>query len=102
MNMFKSCLLMELLVPVTCSGMGLVYQNTCYILDGILIVYCIVVTALLFREKMSNPPLGEEQDEGGEGLYQELVREGNADQYEVLNPLRARAIKEKTKSTEDK
>ncbi|KAM8857000.1 T-cell surface glycoprotein CD3 zeta chain-like isoform 2-T2 [Synchiropus picturatus] len=91
MNMFKSCLLMELLVPVTCSGMGLVYQNTCYILDGILIVYCIVVTALLFREK-----------EGGEGLYQELVREGNADQYEVLNPLRARAIKEKTKSTEDK
>ncbi|XP_053733572.1 T-cell surface glycoprotein CD3 zeta chain-like isoform X2 [Synchiropus splendidus] len=91
MNMFKSCLLMELLVPVTCSGTSLAHQNTCYILDGILIVYCIVVTALLFREK-----------EGGEGLYQELVREGNADQYEVLNPLRARATKEKTKSTEDK
>ncbi|CAJ1079623.1 T-cell surface glycoprotein CD3 zeta chain-like isoform X1 [Xyrichtys novacula] len=60
----------------------------CYVLDGVLVLYCIVATVLFFRERFSLPPpvpVGEPQEENGR-IYQELERPRDADQYQVLEP----------------
>ncbi|TNN60900.1 T-cell surface glycoprotein CD3 zeta chain [Liparis tanakae] len=48
----------------------------CYFLDSILMVYCIVATALFFREKFSNIAIAEP----------ELQKVKDADVYQVLKP----------------
>ncbi|XP_060944547.1 T-cell surface glycoprotein CD3 zeta chain-like [Limanda limanda] len=75
-------LLFLLLVPVSCRDM-FTEPVVCFLLDGILIIYCIVVTALFFKEKLSRGPV-EPEDEGR--IYQELRRPMDADPYEMLEP----------------
>ncbi|XP_041662500.1 T-cell surface glycoprotein CD3 zeta chain-like [Cheilinus undulatus] len=70
----------------------------CYILDGFLIVYCTIATALYFREKFSSLPymLIEAPEENGR-IYQELERPRDADPYQMLEPSKRkkRAAKKK-------
>uniref|UniRef100_A0A3P8SE15 Uncharacterized protein n=1 Tax=Amphiprion percula TaxID=161767 RepID=A0A3P8SE15_AMPPE len=46
----------------------------CYFLDAFLLVYCIVATALFFKEKVSSH------------LFRELERPTDPDPYQVLEP----------------
>ncbi|XP_030283358.1 T-cell surface glycoprotein CD3 zeta chain-like isoform X2 [Sparus aurata] len=70
--------LFVLLVPVSCKDVFFTEPVTCFLLDGILILYCIIATALYFREKDNQEPNGV--------VYQELRRPADADPYQVLEP----------------
>ncbi|KAM6954900.1 uncharacterized protein PEZ65_008129 [Lycodopsis pacificus] len=89
--------LFVLLVPV--SSYEIVYTNPriCYILDSILIVYCIVATVLFFREKFYIPPVGRTEDDC---IYQELERAKDTDPYQELelSKVNKKAAKKKNKS----
>ncbi|XP_077335874.1 T-cell surface glycoprotein CD3 zeta chain isoform X2 [Lithobates pipiens] len=41
---------------------GLTDPRLCYLLDGLLLIYAIIITALLFREKLSKTPPGDTED----------------------------------------
>ncbi|XP_074551648.1 T-cell surface glycoprotein CD3 zeta chain-like [Halichoeres trimaculatus] len=74
--------------------------TVCYILDGVLVVYAIIATALFFREKFSCiPPAVVEQPEENGRIYQELDRPRDADPYQVLEPTKRKkkAAKKKKK-----
>ncbi|XP_062389946.1 high affinity immunoglobulin epsilon receptor subunit gamma-like isoform X4 [Sardina pilchardus] len=52
----------------------------CYILDAFLLLYCIVFTALYFREKFSKSPTTQEttnQTEGEGGTYEAVATQSN-------------------------
>ncbi|KAG8000570.1 hypothetical protein GBF38_016977, partial [Nibea albiflora] len=52
---------------------------TCYVLDGILIIYCLIATAFYFREKFSDfPPEAVAEPEP--------ERPKDTDPYQVLEP----------------
>ncbi|KAE8621254.1 hypothetical protein XENTR_v10004740 [Xenopus tropicalis] len=61
---------------------GLTDPRLCYILDGLLFIYAIIVTALFFREKLSKVP--PEPVVYGDSKYAELGPRGQA-KYDVLN-----------------
>ncbi|XP_062258390.1 T-cell surface glycoprotein CD3 zeta chain-like [Platichthys flesus] len=69
----------------------------CFLLDGILIIYCIVVTALFFKEKLSCGPV-EPEDKGQ--IYQELRRSMDADPYEMLEPSKRKKRAKRRKKPE--
>ncbi|KAM9343368.1 T-cell surface glycoprotein CD3 zeta chain-like [Pholidichthys leucotaenia] len=71
-----------LLQPVCCSEVFFTDPVLCYILDGFLVVYCIIATALFFREKFYGPKSTKECESNG--IYQELERPKDADPYQVL------------------
>ncbi|XP_034550279.1 high affinity immunoglobulin epsilon receptor subunit gamma-like [Notolabrus celidotus] len=77
----------------------------CYVLDVILIVYCIIATALYFREKFSYiPPAVVAVPEESARIYQELERPRDADPYQVLEPTKRKkkaAKKRKPKPTSE-
>ncbi|XP_034042230.1 T-cell surface glycoprotein CD3 zeta chain-like [Thalassophryne amazonica] len=77
---------------------------TCYILDGVLIIYCIAATALYIREKIKNlPPLYDtEPHKEDAGIYQDLNRPKDADPYQVLQSKGKAGKKKKSKSREPK
>ncbi|KAI3355831.1 hypothetical protein L3Q82_004391 [Scortum barcoo] len=65
--------------PVSCNAETFFTEPViCYVLDGFLIVYCIIATVFLFREK-------DKEEENG-AIYQELERPKDADPYQVLEP----------------
>ncbi|XP_035507455.1 CD247 antigen like isoform X2 [Scophthalmus maximus] len=73
----------------------------CYVLDGILLIYCIVATVLLFREKFSSEPAEVVEDKSC--IYQELERPKDADPYEILEPSKRKqkaGKKKKAQSTQ--
>ncbi|KAJ8405963.1 hypothetical protein AAFF_G00308510, partial [Aldrovandia affinis] len=59
---------------------GINNPKFCYILDVVLLIYCLVITALLIREKLHKPKAS-----ANDGLYTDLTSHGTS--YE---PLRAR------------
>ncbi|XP_068561077.1 T-cell surface glycoprotein CD3 zeta chain-like [Cebidichthys violaceus] len=73
--------LFVLLVPVSSDEIFFTDPVVCYFLDSILIVYCIVATALFFREKFYIPPVGGPAENG---IYQELQRPKDTDPYQEL------------------
>ncbi|XP_020504391.2 T-cell surface glycoprotein CD3 zeta chain [Labrus bergylta] len=75
----------------------------CYLLDGILVVYCLIATAFFFREKFSSLPSADVGAPEENGLiYEELDRTRDADPYEVLDPSkRKKRAKKKPKPTQD-
>ncbi|XP_037343714.2 high affinity immunoglobulin epsilon receptor subunit gamma-like [Pungitius pungitius] len=91
-----------LLVPVASSEIFFTDPVICYFLDSILVVYCIVATALLFREKFSHIRsviVPEEND----GIYQELQRPEGTDAYQEIKPSKEKkkaAKKNKTESAQ--
>ncbi|XP_051260917.1 CD247 antigen like [Dicentrarchus labrax] len=95
--------LFVLLVPGSCKDAFFTEPVTCYFLDGILIIYCIIATAFYYREKFSYvPPVADASEENG-GIYQELERPKDADPYQVLEPLKKKkkaVKKKKAKPTE--
>ncbi|XP_047456210.1 T-cell surface glycoprotein CD3 zeta chain-like isoform X2 [Mugil cephalus] len=80
--------LFVLVVPVSCEGF-FTGPVVCYFLDAFLMLYCIVATALFFREKFSVRFTIDQPDDIG-GIYQELERPGDDDAYQVLETSRGR------------
>ncbi|XP_071395355.1 CD247 antigen like isoform X2 [Centroberyx affinis] len=62
----------------------------CYILDGFLVLYCIIATALLLREKFSNlqsEAVGDsacQKQEANDAIYQDLQIPEGTDAYQVI------------------
>ncbi|CAL1582075.1 unnamed protein product [Knipowitschia caucasica] len=100
MDCIKSALyvIFILLNPTSCYALSATDPMICYILDGVLITYCIIATALFFREKFSHRGLTAEKTEPIGGIYQELGQSKTPDPYEVLQPSRKRQ-KRRKKST---
>ncbi|XP_020794877.1 high affinity immunoglobulin epsilon receptor subunit gamma isoform X1 [Boleophthalmus pectinirostris] len=88
--------LLVLLNPTSCNALSYIDPMICYILDGVLIFYCIVATALFFREKLSHQVPKAVPDSSG-GIYQELGESRNADPYEVLDTFQKKKKKKKSK-----
>ncbi|KAM9440108.1 Fc receptor, IgE, high affinity I, gamma polypeptide like [Clarias gariepinus] len=57
--------------------------EVCYILDGILVVYGIVLTILYCRLRINSGKKETTDESKGEGIYQGL-QHGNQDTYETL------------------
>ncbi|XP_029980797.1 T-cell surface glycoprotein CD3 zeta chain [Sphaeramia orbicularis] len=64
-----------------CSGLVFKEPMVCYFLDGVLIVYCLIVTAFFLKEKFCSPSTSTV----AEGIYQELNRPEDSDPYQVLD-----------------
>ncbi|XP_076602519.1 uncharacterized protein LOC143330145 [Chaetodon auriga] len=92
--------LFVLLVPVSCKEVFFTEPITCYFLDGILIIYCIIATAFYFREKLYVPSVAAELCEHKEGIYQELERPVDTDPYQVLEPSKRKKKTGKKKKSE--
>ncbi|XP_035533190.1 T-cell surface glycoprotein CD3 zeta chain-like isoform X2 [Morone saxatilis] len=90
--------LFALLVPGSCKDAFFTEPVTCYFLDGILIIYCIIATALYFREKFSYIPVAVSASEENGGIYQELDRPKDSDPYQVLEPLKKKKAGKKKKA----
>nr|XP_020465187.1 T-cell surface glycoprotein CD3 zeta chain-like isoform X2 [Monopterus albus] len=91
-------ILFVLVVPVSCKEAFFTEPVICYFLDGILVVYCIIATALYFREKYSHRPAAVFEEKSG--IYQELQRPNDADPYQVLEPVKRKIkVGKKKKST---
>ncbi|XP_028991641.1 CD247 antigen like [Betta splendens] len=92
--------LFVLVAQVSCSGADFFTDPViCYFLDGFLMVYCIVATALYFREKFSRVPVEMPSGEEKGGIYQELERPKDTDPYQELDPLRRKKKSGKKKKT---
>ncbi|KAM4609121.1 uncharacterized protein ACJ7VT_014953 isoform 2-T2 [Polymixia lowei] len=78
---------------------------TCYILDGILLLYCIVITAFFFIVKYPHlpPEVGKDstsaegEDVSG-GIYQDLKRTAGTDVYQMIEPKGRKQVHKKKKS----
>ncbi|XP_028249844.1 T-cell surface glycoprotein CD3 zeta chain-like isoform X2 [Parambassis ranga] len=91
--------LFVLLVPVSCAESFFTEPIICYFLDAFLMVYCIIFTALFFKEKFANmPPVVVPEDTA---IYQELERPADADPYQVLEPSKRRKKAGKKKKPEN-
>uniref|UniRef100_A0AAQ4R7Y0 T-cell surface glycoprotein CD3 zeta chain n=1 Tax=Gasterosteus aculeatus aculeatus TaxID=481459 RepID=A0AAQ4R7Y0_GASAC len=74
--------LFGLLVPVASTETLFTDPVICYFLDSILVVYCLVATALFFREKFIYPRYVE--GSGDNAIYQELQRTEDIDTYQEI------------------
>ncbi|XP_020568517.1 T-cell surface glycoprotein CD3 zeta chain isoform X5 [Oryzias latipes] len=76
---------------------GMIFSDTviCYFLDTFLMLYCLVATALFFREKFCALQVAEPNDETND-VYQELNLEMKEDPYDVLKSEKKRDKKKKT------
>ncbi|RVE58232.1 hypothetical protein OJAV_G00207140 [Oryzias javanicus] len=79
------------------STAGILFSDPviCYFLDTFLMLYCLVATALFFKEKFSTIHTIEPNDETKD-LYQELNPGREPDNYEMLNIKKKRGKKKKT------
>lgn len=89
--------LFVLVVPVSSKEIFFTHPVICYFLDAILVVYCIVATALFFKEKFSHVPSAAAPADDG-GIYQELDRAKDADPYQELKPLKGKKKARKRKN----
>ncbi|KAK7882451.1 hypothetical protein WMY93_028625 [Mugilogobius chulae] len=92
--------LLVLLKPTSCSALAISDPMICYILDGVLIVYCIIATTLFFREKFSHQVATVKSQQQTGGIYQELGQAKNADQYEELQTFKKKPKKRKKSQVE--
>uniref|UniRef100_A0A8D0HMU1 T-cell surface glycoprotein CD3 zeta chain n=1 Tax=Sphenodon punctatus TaxID=8508 RepID=A0A8D0HMU1_SPHPU len=66
------------------SGMlGLTDPRLCYILDGLLFIYAVIITALFVKVKFSPGPAGPQAFQEQDDTYKKLTRT-NREQYDVL------------------
>ncbi|XP_064166119.1 T-cell surface glycoprotein CD3 zeta chain-like isoform X1 [Anguilla rostrata] len=68
-------------VPSAEAKIGLNDPMLCYILDGVLLLYGLVITGLFFRERYFKPTKADSKDDG---IYMGLNKA--ADAYDVLRP----------------
>ncbi|KAI4903040.1 hypothetical protein NFI96_033400, partial [Prochilodus magdalenae] len=62
---------------------------TCYVLDAVLLLYCIIFTALYFRIKFSR--LQSDNSAPAEPLYEGLKTDQMSDEYQTLDPQSSQA-----------
>uniref|UniRef100_G1KZH4 T-cell surface glycoprotein CD3 zeta chain n=1 Tax=Ailuropoda melanoleuca TaxID=9646 RepID=G1KZH4_AILME len=87
----KALVIMALLqaqLPVTgAQSFGLLDPKLCYLLDGLLFIYGLVITALFLRAKFGRSAAVPEDQQGPNQLYNELNLRGR-EEYEVLDKRR--------------
>ncbi|XP_017655452.1 T-cell surface glycoprotein CD3 zeta chain [Nannospalax galili] len=71
------------------QSFGLLDPKLCYLLDGILFIYGVIVTALFLRAKFSRSADAAAYQQGPNQLYNELNL-GRREEYDVLDKRRAR------------
>ncbi|XP_069492038.1 T-cell surface glycoprotein CD3 zeta chain isoform X2 [Ambystoma mexicanum] len=79
-----AALLLTTLPPADAQAMGLTDPTLCYILDGLLFLYALIITSLFFREKFSKPKDSPATPEEIDDTYNKLSL-GQRDEYDVLN-----------------
>ncbi|XP_054364050.1 T-cell surface glycoprotein CD3 zeta chain isoform X2 [Mirounga angustirostris] len=80
--------LLQAQLPVTgAQSFGLLDPKLCYLLDGILLIYCIIFTALYLRAKFGRSAAAPQDRQGPNQLYNELNLRGR-EEYEVLDKRR--------------
>ncbi|XP_066117154.1 T-cell surface glycoprotein CD3 zeta chain isoform X2 [Saccopteryx bilineata] len=77
-------------VPVAeAQSYGLLDPKLCYLLDGILFIYGVIITALFLRAKFSRSADTTEHLQGPNQLYNELNL-GRREEYDILDKRRGR------------
>uniref|UniRef100_A0A3Q3XCV2 Uncharacterized protein n=1 Tax=Mola mola TaxID=94237 RepID=A0A3Q3XCV2_MOLML len=79
-------LLVQLLVPVSCGEVVFTEPFTCFLLDGVLLIFSIIATALYIREKVSYSNTFNSASHTFIFPLQELDRWTDAEPYQVLEP----------------
>ncbi|XP_045402581.1 T-cell surface glycoprotein CD3 zeta chain isoform X1 [Lemur catta] len=75
-------------LPVTeAQSFGLLDPKLCYLLDGILFIYGVIITALFLRAKFSRSAAVPEHQQGQNQLYNELNL-GRREEYDILDKRR--------------
>uniref|UniRef100_A0A8C7BE34 T-cell surface glycoprotein CD3 zeta chain n=1 Tax=Neovison vison TaxID=452646 RepID=A0A8C7BE34_NEOVI len=69
------------------QSFGLLDPKLCYLLDGILLIYGVIITALFLRAKFCRRAAAPEDPQGPNQLYNELNLRGR-EEYEVLDKRR--------------
>ncbi|XP_035871201.1 T-cell surface glycoprotein CD3 zeta chain isoform X1 [Phyllostomus discolor] len=82
--------LLQAQVPAAdAQSFGLLDPRLCYLLDGILFIYGIIITALFLRAKFSHSTDAAAQAQGPGQLYNELNL-GRREEYDMLDKRRGR------------
>ncbi|XP_072300813.1 high affinity immunoglobulin epsilon receptor subunit gamma-like [Eucyclogobius newberryi] len=99
MESIKSVVLVLLIFlnTTSCNALSVSDPTICYILDGVLILYCIIATVLFLREKLLHQVPTVVSESIGD-IYQELGADKNADPYEMLQPFNKRREKKNHRS----
>ncbi|XP_054830174.1 T-cell surface glycoprotein CD3 zeta chain [Eublepharis macularius] len=80
--------ILQALLPITdASVLGLADPKLCYLLDGILFIYAIIITALFVKEKLSKGSPEPSQTQGPDDIYNKLSH-ARRDQYDMLGARR--------------
>uniref|UniRef100_A0A8P0TRU8 T-cell surface glycoprotein CD3 zeta chain n=1 Tax=Canis lupus familiaris TaxID=9615 RepID=A0A8P0TRU8_CANLF len=80
--------LLQAQLPVTgAQSLGLLDPKLCYLLDGVLFIYGVIITALFLRAKFGRSAAAPEHQQGPNQLYNELNLRGR-EEYEVLDKRR--------------
>uniref|UniRef100_A0A8C0PYH1 T-cell surface glycoprotein CD3 zeta chain n=1 Tax=Canis lupus familiaris TaxID=9615 RepID=A0A8C0PYH1_CANLF len=69
------------------QSLGLLDPKLCYLLDGVLFIYGVIITALFLRAKFGRSAAAPEHQQGPNQLYNELNLRGR-EEYEVLDKRR--------------
>ncbi|XP_055480348.1 T-cell surface glycoprotein CD3 zeta chain [Psammomys obesus] len=84
-----TCILQVQFPGAAAQSFGLLDPKLCYLLDGILLIYGVIVTALYLRAKFSGSADAAAYQQGSNQLYNELNL-GRREEYDVLEKKRAR------------
>nr|XP_020666249.1 T-cell surface glycoprotein CD3 zeta chain isoform X3 [Pogona vitticeps] len=76
--------ILQALVPITdADALGLADPKLCFILDGILLIYAIIITACFIKAKLSKEPPEHTSSQNADDLYNKLSA-GRRDEYDSL------------------
>ncbi|XP_073903684.1 T-cell surface glycoprotein CD3 zeta chain [Castor canadensis] len=84
-----TALLQAQLPSTEAQSFGLLDPKLCYLLDGILFIYGVIITALFLRAKFSRSPDVPAYQQGQNQLYNELNL-GRREEYDILDKRGAR------------
>ncbi|KAL7851118.1 hypothetical protein AOLI_G00214740, partial [Acnodon oligacanthus] len=90
-SMYTSGIFLVLLLNVGSAAANLGNGGLCYILDGILVIYGIILTVLYCRLRMRGNSGNHTEEKQGEGIYQGLKPHAQ-DTYETLNVKKKKAL----------
>nr|7FJD_a Chain a, T-cell surface glycoprotein CD3 zeta chain [Homo sapiens]7FJD_b Chain b, T-cell surface glycoprotein CD3 zeta chain [Homo sapiens]7FJE_a Chain a, T-cell surface glycoprotein CD3 zeta chain [Homo sapiens]7FJE_b Chain b, T-cell surface glycoprotein CD3 zeta chain [Homo sapiens]7FJF_a Chain a, T-cell surface glycoprotein CD3 zeta chain [Homo sapiens]7FJF_b Chain b, T-cell surface glycoprotein CD3 zeta chain [Homo sapiens] len=87
--LFTAAILQAQLPITEAQSFGLLDPKLCYLLDGILFIYGVILTALFLRVKFSRSADAPAYQQGQNQLYNELNL-GRREEYDVLDKRRGR------------
>ncbi|XP_010336992.1 T-cell surface glycoprotein CD3 zeta chain isoform X1 [Saimiri boliviensis] len=89
-NALVTAMILQAQLPTTeAQSFGLLDPKLCYLLDGILFIYGVIVTALFLRVKFSRSADAPVYQQGQNQLYNELNL-GRREEYDILDKRRGR------------